>query len=359
MNDRWTKVAERTIDALGVRTGEVIQLRDRTGRFDVVQEMLLAIERRGATPLPQLLPPGYLRRLLSSTSPAMLRSWDQRRLAWTSATDRVLVLAGPEEDLSAAPVEAVDAWSEAVHRLTLDEEQRCVPTLLAAVPTMARAEQLGMSLDALEDLVVPALMARPSELQHEVERVLSALEGARALTVRSHGGYVLQLEPGGRRWLSDTGVMPAAETLPPGTQAVLNLPAGAVYSTVVEAAASGALWLPAAGEARDVTLRFEHGRVAEVEAAHGAAELDSMFDSHTGEPRRISHLGIGLNLYLQRPVGWTLVDEHCHGALLIAFGENRYLGGENASSLNVDFAIPNADLLADGRAIVVEGRLVV
>jgi len=35
-----------------------------------------------------------------------------------------------------------------------------------------------------------------------------------------------------------------------------------------------------------------------------------MFDQHTGEPRCISHIGIGLNPYLKRMIGWPLVDEH-------------------------------------------------
>jgi hypothetical protein len=56
-------------------------------------------------------------------------------------------------------------------------------------------------------------------------------------------------------------------------------------------------------------------------------------------------------------VGWPLVDEHVQGAVFVALGENRYLGGENASSLNVDVAVANATLLCDGRQIVEDGRL--
>jgi hypothetical protein len=44
-----------------------------------------------------------------------------------------------------------------------------------------------------------------------------------------------------------------------------------------------------------------------------------------------------------------LADEHIHGSLFIALGENRYMGGQNASSLNKDYAlrlsIPNGELV--------------
>src|SRR5437763_1669204 len=64
----WGEIAERIADALGACDGELIQVRDRTGRYDVLQEILLALERRGATPLPELLPGTYLTQLLATTS---------------------------------------------------------------------------------------------------------------------------------------------------------------------------------------------------------------------------------------------------------------------------------------------------
>jgi leucyl aminopeptidase (aminopeptidase T) len=359
MSEIWTQVAERMVDALGVQAGELVQLRDTTGRLEVVQEVLLALEQRGATPLLQLLPPEYLQRLLAATDTALLASWDRRRLAWTETTDRILVLSGAERDLTAAPADALAAWGQAIDRLTHDEERRCIPCLLAAVPTLARAEQLGIRLPQLEDHILPALAAHPRELRRALEPVLAALSQARAITIGSGSGCVLELDISDRQWLSDTGDMSAADRLAPGTQAVLNLPSGALYTTVVETATHGALWLPEALGAHDVTLRFEGGRVVAIEAARGADQLRDLFDRHTGEPRRISHIGIGLNPYLADPIGWTLVDEHCYGAVLVAFGENRYLGGQNASSLNVDVSMPSANLFADQRAIVRQGRLAV
>jgi hypothetical protein len=50
-----------------------------------------------------------------------------------------------------------------------------------------------------------------------------------------------------------------------------------------------------------------------------------------------------------------MVDECRMGCVFIAFGENRYLGGENASSLNVDFTIQHGTLLVDGQVVVDRG----
>lgn len=358
MNDQRARVAERIVDAVGVRAGELVQLRDLAGRIEISQEILLAVERRGATPLFQYFPPEYLRQLLATTDPALLTHYDQHRRVWLAITDRMIVLAGSAAapDLPASP--ARDTWGQAIERLTLEEERRCIPYLLAAVPSTASSAQLGIALPELDAMIIPALGAPPDELARAAGGVLARLAQAQVLTIHSGARCSLQLSLAGRRWLSDTGTMPAAESLPAGTQAVQNLPAGAVYTTVVETSGQGSLWFPQAGPARDVTLHFEQGRVSAIDAADGAAELAALFDQHRGEPRRISHIGIGLNPYVERTIGWPLIDEHRHGTLLVAFGENRYLGGQNASSLNVDFVIPEAGLLADQQLIIRRGQLI-
>src|SRR4051812_21498993 len=90
----WTAVANRAIECLGVQPGELIQIREHSGRFDALTEMALAVERAGATPLPELTPPEYLTRLLNEASRGYLAAWDRHRAEWMQQIDRVLVLDG-------------------------------------------------------------------------------------------------------------------------------------------------------------------------------------------------------------------------------------------------------------------------
>jgi leucyl aminopeptidase (aminopeptidase T) len=357
MDKQWQKIVQRMVHGLGVRSGELIQVRDSAGRFDILLETLLAIERVGATPLSQLMPPDYLERLWAECPPEYLANWDQHRREWIKRTDRVLVLGGARPDLSLIPKDPVAAWHQAVHRLTMIEEDQRQPFLLVAVPTVRGAEQLGLTLAELEELLLPALGASVEELQNEIERVLDTVKDGQVIKIRGGDGHELHLEHGDRRWLCDDGYIEATDQMQGGVAS--NLPAGSVYTTVLEERTTGSLWLPRAGAATDVVLRFDAGRIVEIEAANGAGALLAELDSHSGEPRRVSHIGIGLNPYLEHPIGWTLVDEHVHGYLFICLGENRYMRGQNASSLNVDYAIPEATLMADGRVIVAEGKVVV
>jgi leucyl aminopeptidase (aminopeptidase T) len=144
---------------------------------------------------------------------------------------------------------------------------------------------------------------------------------------------------GDRRWLAD-GVVDAGDRV--AGSIVSNLPAGSVYTTVREDRTQGSIYLPRAGEAREVALRFVDGAIVAVETAEGGATLTALLDRHGGDARRAGHLGIGLNPQLQdrSPLGWVLVDEHIHGTLFLSLGENRYIGGQNASTLNIDYVVP-------------------
>lgn len=351
----WPAIAQRIVRGVGVQAGELIQIRDDTGRFDILLELLLAVERSGGTPLVQLEPLSYMERLWRTVPLRHLERWDQRREEWMHKIDRIIVLGGTQPDLSRVPQAAVKAWLEARQRLTAIEEARKIPFLLVGIPTAQNAHLLGLSLEELEKIMIPALNAPIDQLQNRISQLLGAARRGEEMVIRSGEGYELRLKLGQRPWLSDDGYIDEEDrTL---GAIVSNLPAGSIYTTVLEDQTEGQLWLPQAAGAQNAVLTFAHGRVTQITAEAGADQLEALFAQHDDGARRIGHVGVGLNPALTRPIGWPLVDEHVLGYLFISLGENRYMGGENESTLNIDFALPKATLLVDNRPLVVEGRL--
>jgi leucyl aminopeptidase (aminopeptidase T) len=349
----WSAIARRVVEGVGVQPGELVMMRDGADHPTARLETMLAVEQAGATPLLEPTTPTYLQGLLQRVAPEHLHHWDLHRMEWVRRMDRRIVLQGASLDLSGAPEAALAAWQAATARLTVVDEERKVRVLLVAVPTLDRARQLDIPLEELETIVLPALAVPADDLRSEIQHALNTIGDARTLTLHTGEGCTLQVSLGDRHWHSDDGVIDEADR---STGAIAsNLPAGSIYSTIVEESAEGTLHLPQAGPARDVTLHFEHGRIVRLQAREGGTELTALFDRHTGGSRYISHLGIGLNPYLHRPTGWILVDEHIHGTLFIAFGENRYMGGRNTSSLNIDFCVTDATMEADGRVVLQAG----
>ena len=344
-----TTIARRIVAGLNVQPGELVQVREHVDRPALLHEVLLAVDLAGATPLVDHQSPAYLERWLMEATPAAIKQSERQRLHLLEQVDRVISLSGGIPDFTQATPATLSAWQQMDEALTQIEEARQLPMLVVAVPNQQRAARLGMTLAELDDHLLPALLLDVAASQRLIKETLTALDGNH-IVIGTGDGHELHLYRDDRYWHGDDGVIDAEDRRQ--QTIVSNLPAGSVYTTVIEEQTHGNLYLPSALDASQVVMHFAAGRITQIEAVSGADGLATWLDSHSGEPRRISHIGIGLNPHLRRPIGWTIVDEHIAGALFLALGENRYMGGQNASSLNHDFALPGALLAVDGRMVV-------
>lgn len=354
MTTAWTSIAQRIVAGLGIQPGELIQVRDHIDRPDVLYEVLLAVDGAGATPLLDHQSPAYLNRWLAEATPDAIIHSSRHRLHWLEQVDRVITLSGGIPDFTLATPATLAAWEELDATLTKIEEVRRLPILVVAAPNAQRAARLGMTLTELEAHVLPALQIDLGASRNLIAQAQRAVAGSH-IVIGTGAGYKLHLERGDRVWHGDDGVIDDEDRR--RQTIVSNLPAGSIYTTVLETETHGSLYLPRALDASDVVLHFDAGRIVAIEATQGADALAHWLDSHTGEPRRIGHIGVGLNPRLSTPIGWTLVDEHIAGAIFVALGENRYMGGQNASSLNHDFALVGASLWVDDNFIIDKGNL--
>ena len=344
--NQWPSIAQRIVAGLNVQPGELIQLRDHVDRPDVLREVLLAVDLAGATPVIDHQSPAYLDRWLAAATPNAIQQSGRHRLRWMEQIDRVIALSGGTPNFALATPAALAAWQEMDEALTHIEEARQLPILVVAVPNQQRAERLGMTLAELEAHVLPAHLLGIDESRRLIEQTLATVSGDQIVIETGHG-HRLHLYCGDRFWHGDDGVIDEQDRQ--HKTIVSNLPAGSVYTTVLEDKTHGSLFLPSAQGATDVVLHFSAGRITEIDATSGADQLAAWLDQHSGGPRRVSHIGIGLNPRLHAPIGWTIVDEHVAGAIFLALGENRYMGGQNASSLNHDFALHGASLQVVGK----------
>jgi len=350
----WKALAKRIVDGLNIQPGELIQVRDHIDRPEVLHEVLLAIEWAGATPLVDPQSPAYLNRWLAEATPEMIEQSSQHRLKWMLEIDRVISFNGGIPNFALATPAALAAWQQMDEAITALEERRQLPILVVAVPNQQRADLLSIPLHELEAYMMPAHLLSIAESQQLIDKALAAVAGHH-ITINTGQAHTLHLYQGDRYWHGDDGVIDERDRQ--HKTIVSNLPAGSVYTTIHETLTHGSLYLPKVFEASEVVFHFAAGRITQIEAAHHAEQVAAWLDGHSGEPRRISHIGIGLNPQLRQPIGWTIVDEHVMGALFLALGENRYMGGQNESSLNHDFALHGASLQVDGRVIVQDGRL--
>ncbi len=232
---------------------------------------------------------------------------------------------------------------------------RALKRNLCQYPTMAAAQNAGMSLEAYEEFVFGAchLFAddpvtewlKVRAYQQQIVDLLNERQ-----TVRYRGdGIDISFSTKGRTWINSDGQT--------------NMPSGEVYTSPVEDSVNGVINFnyPAVymgQEVEDVTLWVKDGYVEKWEARRGKAFLDHVFS--IDGTRRFGEAAIGTNSNIKRFTKNILFDEKIGGTVHMAIGQS-YLqaGGKNQSSVHWDMIAgmqEGGEIYADDEKIYDSGR---
>ncbi len=143
----------------------------------------------------------------------------------------------------------------------------------------------------------------------------------------------------------------------------VELPAGAVRVSPLLETVEGAIAFPPAmwgGErAVGLVLRFEGGRVVEVEAASGRDGVLAEMEAGGEAARTFRELAVGLNPLLAVPEGeeWIPYYGYGGGVVRLSLGDNTELGGQVGGGYVRWNFFTDATVVVDGEEWVSEGRL--
>ena len=264
-------------------------------------------------------------------------------------------LAGVDPGRLAMRSRAMARLTETFMRRDADGSLRWVVT---AYPTSSMAQEAGMSLLELEELVVSALKLRDpdpvaswrrqAEWQERVVRLLS-----RGSEIKVEGpGVDLLLRVDGRKWINDDGKK--------------NMPGGEVFTGPHEDATEGYIEFdfPAVSrgvELEGVRLVFRRGEVVEARAARGEEHLKRLLEVDDGA-RRLGEAAFGLNYEITRGTKIVLFDEKIGGTMHLALGASYpATGGRNVSAIHLDLVKDlrrGAIVKLDGDVIYRDGRFI-
>jgi leucyl aminopeptidase (aminopeptidase T) len=143
-----------------------------------------------------------------------------------------------------------------------------------------------------------------------------------------------------------------------------NLPAGETYAIPLEGTGEGQLVVPAGWYPKldqDMVLRIHRGEILELQGGGTAGdELRQLLRFDSDAPvhrarRNLAELGIGTNPNAHRPDN-VLEAEKIKGTIHIGIGDNIHMGGRVEADSHEDFVQPAADLILDGKLVIVGGE---
>jgi aminopeptidase len=261
--------------------------------------------------------------------------------------DARMTLDAPENtrakaDLPAERLALANTAEKVFYHRTMTSE---IPWVSCQYPTNALAQEAGLTLDQLTEVVFGACLLDWDAEGERMRRYADRFDAAAEIRLVGEGTD-LTISLDGRHGEVDDGRK--------------NMPGGEFFFAPVEDSARGVITFseyPAVyngQELEGIRLEFADGKVVSATAARGEDILQGILDRDDGA-QRLGELGIGCNPGITRYMKNVLFDEKIDGTIHLALGQSyTSIGGQNTSSVHWDIV---KDLRAGGR-IELDGQLV-
>jgi leucyl aminopeptidase (aminopeptidase T) len=199
-----------------------------------------------------------------------------------------------------------------------------------------------------EEVFVTGLRADYESIAADCERIYEQVAGAEEIRVTAPAGTDITVEPGGRPWLQDTGIVHE-----PGEMS--NLPAGETFLSPAtgdgRVVVDGTMMPHGRLDGTTVAFTVEDGRVVEMEDPAIADQLATAAEEAGDAAYNLAELGIGANTAVTELVGSVLLDEKAAGTVHLAIGDDAGIGGDTEAPVHLDGIVTEPTVYADGEEI--------
>lgn len=358
----FRSVADKIVTACTrIRPGEVVQLGGGVHNFELLAALAAAVRRVGAFPELNVTSDALQMEMMTTVPEEHLRTVPPHRLRWLDDVDAMIVtdsVADPSK-AEAVPQErrlAAHAAAEAVERRIFE---RGIRWAYVGYPTPEATKKLPTSFDDLWAMFWRAVDIDYEQLARDAAAVAAVLEQAERVRITTDQGTDLAFQLGDRPVLIDDGVISDGDV--EHGDAAVNLPAGKVFVAPVEASVAGRAVFDFAVRndkvIHNLELVVDEGRVTLVGAKRGARDFERALAYAHGDKDRIAEFAVGLNPGVDRFTGYPLTDEKRRGTIHLALGDNRLMGGNNASTMHWDLFMEKPTVWVNDEPLVVAGEL--
>lgn len=362
MNPILTKYADLLVHyCLEVQEGDRVYLRSTTLAEPLIREVYRSALRVGAKVEVDLNFQGQGRILLEEANESQLQYVPVLYQQAMEHFDAYLYIRAPynlreDQDVDAEKSKIRQAALQpSVQQYFKRTATRDLKRNLCQFPTLANAQEAGMSLEAYEQFVYGACKLFDDDPIRSWLNVRNKQQGiVDFLNQKNHiqykgDGIDISFSTVGRTWINSDGQT--------------NMPSGEVYTSPVENSVNGIVHFsyPAiymGHEVEGVTLWVKDGLVEKWEARRGQEFLSKIFELDGA--RYFGEAAIGTNHDINRFTKNILFDEKIGGTIHMAIGQS-YLqaGGKNKSPIHWDMIADmskGGEIFADGEKVYDSGK---
>jgi leucyl aminopeptidase (aminopeptidase T) len=361
--------AEKVIgDVLGVKEKEVVVIDAEPGDRAMVEELYVAIGKRGASPLPRLGWPTLNKRWMQSVPEANDGAGLALEEKLLPVVDAIVIIERTDDpalfsDIAPARFAAFSkAWTGLGDK-QMKRKLRSVSLGNGLAPGKANAKALGVTEAELSALFWAGVGTDYTALNARGEAVKAAVPAGKDIVITTPAGTNIKLKLTARPMSVSDGVISPEEFKAGGPGLLTWLPAGEVYGLVDPATAEGKVVVPRypfqGDEVKDLTVTVKAGKVTEITAKPSKAfdRLKALYDAAGPGKDALSILDFGVNADVKAPKGKQLLSFVPAGAVTLVVGGDIWAGGTNGVTFASALFLPDATVTVDGKPVVEKGEL--
>ncbi len=365
----YKATAERIVgECAGVKAGDRVVVRGEIRDIEFIEEISLAVWRRGAEPI-QILGRERAARRYFDEVPAKFDAVPadfSLKLAGIQTVDIEIwgeEFPGKLDTVPAARTAAGDQRWQTVYQAKLKAGVRQLGIGNGLYPTDATAKQFGLTKAQLADLYWAGINVDYAKLQAKGAAVKAILAAGKEVRVTHPNGTNLTCRVAGRPVFVSDGVISAENAAKGGAAAQVWLPAGEVYFAPVPGSAEGKVVFDSipygAGEIRRLIHTVKAGKMVGHTADSGP-EYKLWKERYAAAPAgkdEFAGVDIGINPNVKVPAGSKLMTWIPAGTVTLSFGGNAGSEGSNPISWGSGGSMNGCTLTVDGKVVIENGVL--
>lgn len=361
--------AEKIVgEVVGVKEKEVVVIEAQPSDQALVEELVAAIGKRGASPLLRLGWPSLNKKWLQSVPEANDAALAAVETKLIPLVDVIVGIERNEEpglfsDVAPARIAAYGRAMAGLDDQRMKRKIRSVSLGNGLAPGKANAKQLGLTEAELTALFWSGVGTDYKALSARAEAVKAAVPAGKDIVITTPGGTNLKLKLTAKPMSVSDGVITADELKAGGPGLMTWLPAGEVYGLIDPASAEGkiveARHLFQGEDVKDLTITIKAGKVTEMTAKPSKAfdRMKQLYEAASTGKDALSILDFGVNADVKAPKGKQLLSYVPAGAVTLFLGGDIWAGGTNGTPYGLVFFLPDSTVMVDGKPVVEKGEL--
>ena len=356
----YAAIAEKVVaTSANVKEGEVVQIVGGPGDLALLEELAVAVRKRGAHPLLTLNTENLAKKMIAAVpdkydtqAPKLaleLNKFVNVRIVIPAVRDPSIYNALPA-DRRTKRTKADAPAQEGARKKNI----RLVELSNGFAPSASRAKELGMSEPELAKTFWDSLSGDFTAVQTKCDALKTTLAAGKELKITHGNGTDLTIKLKSKKVVTSDGVITDADIKAGGPGVQVWLPAGEAY--LVPGASNGKVvddMMLYEGKTVDgLTIEIKNGKSTSLTAKAGWDRVKGLYDLAGPGKTELSVIDFGCNPSLKAKESFVAA-----GTVTLGFGNNVWAGGTNKEPFGLVLHLPGTNVSLDGKPLIENGTL--